>query len=149
MVKMRRQILKESNLVRIWRNLSGTCIICSRFWRIFMFLIQMLQTGQWVEIIVKYDCANIETVFYPCGVHPVALCIRIPFKYTCDRNWEFIGVTFILSVHNIFRHLRAILRRNTTTSHILTKPSILQRIRCFTIAHSYGVSLLLSTLWYI
>jgi hypothetical protein len=33
--------------------------------------------------------------------------------------------------------------------HILKKPSILQRIRCFTIAHSYGVSLLLSTLQYI
>jgi hypothetical protein len=40
----------------------------------------------------------------------------IPLKYTCDRNWEFIGVTFILSVHNMFRPLRAILRRNTTTS---------------------------------
>jgi hypothetical protein len=24
--------------------------------------------------------------FYPCGVHPVALCICIPLKYTCDRN---------------------------------------------------------------
>jgi hypothetical protein len=33
--------------------------------------------------------------------------------------------------------------------HILKKPSILQRIRCFTIAHSIGVSLLLSTLWFI
>jgi hypothetical protein len=30
--------------------------------------------------------------------------------------------------------------------HILKKPSILQWIHCFTIAHSYGVSLLLSTL---
>jgi hypothetical protein len=29
--------------------------------------------------------------------------------------------------------------------HILKKPSILQRIRCFTIAHSYGVRLLLQT----
>jgi hypothetical protein len=50
---------------------------------------------------------NTKVHFYPCGVHPVALCIRIPFKYTCDRNWEFIGVTFFLSVHNIFRPLRA------------------------------------------
>jgi hypothetical protein len=30
--------------------------------------------------------------------------------------------------------------------HILKKPSILQRIRCFTIAHSHGVDILLSTL---
>jgi hypothetical protein len=53
--------------------------------------------------------------FYPCGVHPVALCICIPLKYTCDRNWEFIGV-IILSVHNMFRPLWAILKWNTTTS---------------------------------
>jgi hypothetical protein len=89
--------------------------------------------------------------FYPCGAHSVALCILIPFKHTCDRNWEFIGVTFILSLFTTcfgpygpssgeiqLHHL-----------HILQKPSILQRIRCFTIAHSYGTSLLLSTLWYI
>jgi hypothetical protein len=49
-------------------------------------------------------------------VHPVALCIHIPLKYTCDRNWEFIGVNFILFVHNMFHLLRAILRWNTTTS---------------------------------
>jgi hypothetical protein len=33
--------------------------------------------------------------------------------------------------------------------YILKRPSILQRIRCFTIAHSYGVSLLLATLRFI
>jgi hypothetical protein len=32
--------------------------------------------------------------------------------------------------------------------HILKKTPILQRIRCFATAHSYGASLLLSTLWY-
>jgi hypothetical protein len=81
---------------------------------------------------------------YPCGVHPVALCVRIPFKYTCDRNWEFIGVTFFSLFTTCFgpygpssgeiqlHHL-----------HILKKPSILQRIRCFTIC------LLLSILLYI
>jgi hypothetical protein len=46
----------------------------------------------------------------------MSLCIRIPLQYTRDRNWEFIGVTFILSDHNMFRPLRAILRWNTTTS---------------------------------
>jgi hypothetical protein len=59
---------------------------------------------------------GVSIQFYPCGVHPVAICIRIPLKYTCDRNWEFTGVTFILSVHNMFRPPRAILRWNTTTS---------------------------------
>jgi hypothetical protein len=42
--------------------------------------------------------------------------LHIPLKYTCNCNWEFIGVTFILSVHNMFRPLWAILRWNTTTS---------------------------------
>jgi hypothetical protein len=40
-------------------------------------------------------------LFYPCGVHPVALCIRIPFKYTWDPNWEFIGVTFSLCSQHV------------------------------------------------
>jgi hypothetical protein len=44
-----------------------------------------------------------------------------PLKYTCDRNWEFIGGTFILSVHNMFRPLWAILKWIITTSHILKK----------------------------
>jgi hypothetical protein len=34
--------------------------------------------------------------------------------YTRDRNWEFIGVIFLL-VHNIFRPLRAIFKWNTIT----------------------------------
>jgi hypothetical protein len=96
---------------------------------------------------VKHWCGfperDSETWFYPFGVHPVALCISIPFKYTCDRNWEFIGVTFFSLFTTCFgpygpssgeiqlHHL-----------HILRKPSILQRIRCFIIC------LLLSTLLY-
>jgi hypothetical protein len=80
--------------------------------------------------------------------------------YTRDRNWEFIGVIFLL-VHNMFRPLRAIFRWNTIILLIyleiadkrrslgryssladsdhgvffyiyLEKLSILQRIRCFT-----------------
>jgi hypothetical protein len=44
----------------------------------------------------------------------------ISFKlrvYTRDRNWEFIGVIFLL-VHNMFRPLRAILRWNIIILHI-------------------------------
>jgi hypothetical protein len=43
--------------------------------------------------------------------------------YTRDRNWEFIGVVFLL-VHNIFRSLRAILRWNTITLLIYLEKAI-------------------------
>jgi hypothetical protein len=57
-------------------------------------------------------------------VHPVALYIyihiyiyiRIPFKYTWDRNWEFIGVTFFSLFITCFGPLRVIFRWNTITS---------------------------------
>jgi hypothetical protein len=43
--------------------------------------------------------------------------------YTRDRNWEFIGVIFLL-VHNMFRPLRAIFRWNTFTSLIYLEKAI-------------------------
>jgi hypothetical protein len=43
--------------------------------------------------------------------------------YTRDRNWEFIGVIFLL-VHNMFRPLRAILKWNTITLHIYLEKAI-------------------------
>jgi hypothetical protein len=82
--------------------------------------------------------------FYPCGVHPVALCIHIPFKYTCDRKWEFISVTFLSLFTTCFGpYGPSSSKIQLHHLHILRKPSILQRIRCFTIC------LVLSTLLYI
>jgi hypothetical protein len=53
----------------------------------------------------------IESEFYPflryiCSFNNLTIYIySYTFKiYTCDRNWEFIGVIlFILSVHNMFQ----------------------------------------------
>jgi hypothetical protein len=73
-----------------------------------------------IKNISSFRLSALIADFYPYGVHSVAL--RIPLKYTRDRNWEFIGVTFILSVQNMFRPLRALLKWNTTNiTYIFSK----------------------------
>jgi hypothetical protein len=45
--------------------------------------------SQLLNVLNVSDVRQVEVYtaeFYPCGVLPVALCILIPFKYTCNRN---------------------------------------------------------------
>jgi hypothetical protein len=50
--------------------------------------------------------------------------IRISLKYTCNHNREFLLLFLFLSVHNMFRPLRAILRWNTKTSFVFFESAI-------------------------
>jgi hypothetical protein len=77
-------------------------------------------------------------------------CIRISFiyVYTCDRNWEFICVIFLL-VHNMFRPLRAILRCNTITLHIYLEKAIYITVYMYYNIYVIYISRKLSILQYI
>jgi hypothetical protein len=70
------------------------------------------------------------------------LSVHIPLKYTCNRNWDFVVILFcpFTTCLGPYRPVSGEIQH----FYILKVPSISQRIRCSTVVHSCGVSLLLS-----
>jgi hypothetical protein len=75
-------------------------------------------------------------------MNPVALCIRIPFKIYLRSQlrlyWCYLLFSLLTTCFGPYGPSSGEIQLHQLP--ILEKLSILQRIRCFTIAHSYGVS---------